>query len=576
VADPWGTPIEPLLKQWREDGLDARKAQAVGTTAAAVRDPRLGLFSQELAAYLGQHASAEQLLDLEGKLRDPQYRVLFEGGYHVGLEEGVEDALAAYADFWADLARIVLSFYGSVYDRQLLEKGVTWWVTRRGTADHAAVERELNEKLATYFYIKALQKAWTELPKIESVLRKLLHESPGAVAGELLNALLDRFSSEFFAKRNPYDQGRMLGYWMGRGFGEVALLILGFVNAEGALLGAGFRGVGKVAGRIGEAVKEFTHLKLPTRLAHDIDEARNAMALRGVEEAQKAGQVDRSAGMLEKDAQALARLEKAEEAFATGKAKAALEDLGKLSGMSARELAEALAKIAKHLDELPEELRNLSVDRWAEVVEYARKNSNTFSVKGLLAEQLIPAHSKYQKLLTRAKQLVALDKRWDASTLQLVRRARGLAPTKTTSGSMGELADALLIVRAKDPKDAKQLYVVAVFESKSWGNKGDLISRSQEELGQLGWDFERIAENSMEVEFENGARATFQPGQVHISRRETTWVGIIPKDASFRRKSFDRVAGTLNFEVWNQTVADTTLQKVANQVSKAARALTKP
>lgn len=576
MGDPWGTPIEPLLKQWKEEGVDSARAQAVDTSAAAVRDPRLGVFTQELAAYLGEHASAQQLLDLDRKLTDPEYRALFEDGYHVGLEEGVRDALAAYLEFWTGLARIVLTFYASVYDQQLLEKGVAWWVTQRGTTDHAAVEKELNEKLASYYYIKALEKASKELPQIAAVLRKLLHKGPGALAGEILNALLDQFSAEFFTKRNPYDQGRMLGLWIGRGYSEVALLILGFVNAEQALLGAAFRGVGRVAKGVATAVKEFTHLKQPATLAHDLEEARNAMALRGVEEAEKAGQVDRSAAALEKDAQALARLEKAEEAFATGKAKAALEDLGKVSGKSSREIAEALAKIAKHLDELPEELRNLSVDQWQEVVEYARKNSNTYSVKGLLAEQLVPSHSRYQKLLTHAKQLVGLDKRWDPSTLQLVRRARGLAPTQTTRGSMGELADALLIVRAKDAKDPKQIYIVAVFESKSWGNKGDLISRSQEELGQLGWDFERMAENPIEVELENGARVTFQPEQVHISRRDTTWVGIVPKDASFRPKSFDRVASSLNFELWNQTVADTTLQKVANQVSKSARAPVAP
>jgi hypothetical protein len=221
--------------------------------------------------------------------------------------------------------------------------------------------------------------------------------------------------------------------------------------------------------------------------------------------------------------------------------------------------------------DLPNELRALRRDQWAEVIDYAEVNGNRFSVKGLLAEQLNELNREFGPLFERIRRRLQSDPRWDLSTLQYVRRAKGKAPTRISGGSYQDLADGLIVVFAKDPRARQQVFICGVLESKSLSNKGDLISRGGEELGQLGWNFERIRENPIELEYTTVTNARerriFAPDAVDISRNDTAWVAVLPRGVNLKPDEINRLRATLNLEPqWNHAVDDKRLQRIADEI----------
>jgi len=173
----------------------------------------------------------------------------------------------------------------------------------------------------------------------------------------------------------------------------------------------------------------------------------------------------------------------------------------------------------------------------------------------------------------RARARLARSGLWDVSTLHYARRTKGIAPTRTSPGHLADLADGVVLVRAKHPDAKPQVLIIAVFEAKSRSNRGDVITRSGEELGQLGWDFERFSEEAVELEVlrpdRTVERRLFRPDEIRISRYETQWRAFLPKGETLSKKGAERLRQDLSFEWTTHNTMDHQLQRIADGIVRA-------
>jgi hypothetical protein len=497
-------------------------------------------FAERLRVAIKAHATDERMRDFAEALADPAYRSRFEAGYWDGRLQGAQKALERYVADLKTTATAVLGFYASVYDPVLWARGLQFYLSARGSRGSRELIETIGVRFETYAYFRQVEKVIPQLPQIlDSVIAIL--KDPGDAIGQVVVRATTDLAQQFFSTRDPYERGRVLGHFVGRGITEALLLVAGIVGLPEMLAGKLILDIPKLAQPIRSATSRLRKLPTPPARAHEaIEEAMDGVAR------QAAKAMDAATPR----------------PFSHGPAPPVPTTISMLD--------EIIAEVKKL--SLPDEVRGLTREQWQEVIEYARINDNPFSVKGIVAEQLIEAHPKFQQLVDRARRKVEGEAAWDLSTLQYVRRTKGKAPTKIFGGTFSDLADGLIVVRAKNPQSKPQVFILAVIEAKSRRNRGNLVSRGGEELGQIGWDFERICENPIELELRtlNGAEAqryTFNPDEVKISRHDTTWIVALPKGESLTIDELGKLRQSVsNLDQWNHEVMDSWLQRIAEQI----------
>lgn len=207
-------------------------------------------------------------------------------------------------------------------------------------------------------------------------------------------------------------------------------------------------------------------------------------------------------------------------------------------------------------------LQILSFEAWDRVVQYAIQNSNVFSIKGKIAEEVFFLSDAFKKAWTNALERASKIGFTEAD-IQLVRNIKGVSPSSTATGAMQELTDGALVAVKGD-----KIFIFTVFEMKSPSNLRDLAKWEKEFLGQIGWDFERFAENPSLFGLGTGNRI-FQPDQVVISRNNTAWIGVAPHGKTLSPANIKHIQDAMpGFELVNGPVRDGILNDLAKNVSK--------
>lgn len=519
--------------------LSAESAKTLPEFSKTREERGVAGFAEQLRNILRPHATEENIRDFTEMLIDPAYRLRFEDGYSDGRLQGAQEALKQYIADLKNSATTVLGFYASVYDPVLWTRGLQFYLSARGSRSSREAIETIKARFEAYTYFRQLEKVIPQLPQIlDSVLTSL--KEPGDAIGQVVLRATADLAQQIFSTRDPYERGRRLGHFVGRGIMEALLLVAEIVGLPEMLAGKLLLSIPKLAQPIRSAASRLRKLPAPPARAQEvIEEATDGVARQAVREMDAATPRPFSQGPAPPVATTISKLDEV------------IEEVKKLN--------------------LPDEVRGFTREQWQEVIEYARKNDNPFSVKGVLAEQLIEANPKFQRLMDRVRREVEAQPAWDLNTLQYVRRARGKAPTRIAGGAFRDLADGLIAVRAKDPQAKPQVLILAVFEAKSRSNRRDLVSRGGEELGQIGWDFERIVENPIELELRtptgDAERYTFTPDEVRISRHDTTWVVALPKGEFLRPDELDKLRKSVsNLDEWNHEVMDARLQRAAEQI----------
>jgi hypothetical protein len=498
-------------------------------------------FAKQLREAIRAHATDEDMRNFAEALADPAYRSRFEAGYWDGRLQGAQKALERYVADLKNTATAVLGFYASVYDPVLWARGLQFYLSARGSKSSREAIEAIGARFETYTYFRQLEKVIPQLPKIIDSVVAILKDPGDAIGQVVLRATAD-LAQQISSTRDPYERGRALGHFVGRGITEALLLVVDIIGLPEMLAGKLLLSIPKLAQPIRSAASRLKRLPTPPARAQEaIEEAMDGVARQAAKEMDAA----------------------TPRPFSQGPAPPVPTTISKLD-----EIIEEVKKLS-----LPDEVRGFTREQWQEVIEYARKNDNPFSVKGVMAEQLIEANPKFQQLVDRVRRNVEGEAAWDPVTLQYVRRAKGKAPTRNSGGAFRDLADGLIVVRAKNLQSKPQVFILAVFEAKSRSNRGDLVSRGGEELGQIGWDFERIRENPIELELQTptgmAERYTFNLDEVKISRHDTTWVVTLPKGENLKPDELDRLRQSVsNLDQWNHELMDTRLQRTAEQIVK--------
>ena len=198
----------------------------------------------------------------------------------------------------------------------------------------------------------------------------------------------------------------------------------------------------------------------------------------------------------------------------------------------------------------------LSPEAWDRVFAYARTNSNVYSVKGKLAEELFGLSPEFGSIRQSAVDRAASEG-IPPSDVQFVPDIRGVTPTTRSAGGTGELTDGAFVAIS-----GGRVRVLAVIESKSPSNLRELVRRPEEWLGQVGWDFERMRQVPTTVR-----GTTYQPSQVDVSRTRTEWVGVAPPGETLSTKGLAQIrSGFPTFRLVSGPVRDPILNQLAARV----------
>ena len=195
-----------------------------------------------------------------------------------------------------------------------------------------------------------------------------------------------------------------------------------------------------------------------------------------------------------------------------------------------------------------EMLKNLSFEAWDRIIKYAVRNSNYYSVKGKIAEELFFMKPEFRNILDEA--IVAAERTGIKPVdLEFVNYIKGWAPTTTKAvqkGVWAELTDGMIvgIKRNANGQGKDELHILAIFESKSPSNIDNLAKGKWDYIGQMGKDFERIRQNSIKIII-NGEEKEFGQGAVKISRRTTQWVGVVPPGYQLSNELLKRLKAAL-------------------------------
>jgi hypothetical protein len=217
----------------------------------------------------------------------------------------------------------------------------------------------------------------------------------------------------------------------------------------------------------------------------------------------------------------------------------------------------------------PDELQVISqlpADGWDRIFAYARANTNIFSVKGKIAEELFLLTPDFQTVRQGALARAASEG-IPAGDVRFVQDVRGVTPSATSGQGTGELTDGAFVAVVQG-----RVRVLAVLESKSPSNLRELARRPEEYLGQMEWDYERMQEVPTMI-----GGTTYQPSQVDISRTRTDWVGIAPPGRSLSAAGVASIRSSLpTFRLVNGPVRDQVLNELATRVVAAAAPPTAP
>lgn len=535
---------EPLLSPERVQLQQFKEALVDDVRAAQTVQARPGGFGLELAAAVRAEASDARVLAFLDAMADPNYRARFHDGYLAGHVVGGFEAATELVDDTRRLAKTILDFYRSVFDPVLFILGLDVLFVKRGSKSERELFDAIRARLQTFEYYQALERVIPTLPQIlEEALKAA--KDPGAAVGQFLIRSGADNTREFFAfTGRSREQGYFLGRVVGRASAEAFFFILDIVGLPELALGRRLLAVPRLGKSVVEAARRIPVPKAPARAREVVDEATDGVARRAARELD----------------------ESTPRPFRTG------------PGPPAPTAATRLDRFITEIERLrlPPELQALRRDQWAEVIDFAEVNKNRFSLKGVLAEQLIESNRNFAGLHERIRRELQADPRWDLSTLQYVRRAKGKAPTRLAPGKFEDLADGLIVVKAKDRNAQQQIFIAAVIEAKSPTTTGGLVSRGGEELGQIGWDFERIRQNPIELELETAPgrreRLIYAQNAVEVSRQRTAWVIVLPRDVSLPEKQLKRLKQIVRLEPeWQHAVRDVELQRIADSIVRLAQ-----
>jgi hypothetical protein len=218
-----------------------------------------------------------------------------------------------------------------------------------------------------------------------------------------------------------------------------------------------------------------------------------------------------------------------------------------ISGISANEL---------------QAISQLSPAEWNRIFSYARGNTNVFSVKGKIAEELFVQTPDFATIRQGALARAASEG-IPAGDVQFVQDIRGVTPTEVRGTGTGELTDGAFVAVVQG-----RLRVLAVLESKSPSNLRELARRPEEWLGQIGWDFERMQQVPTMI-----GGTTYQPSQVDVSRTRTDWIGVAPPGRNLSSAGTASVrSGMPTFRLVHGSVRDEVLNELATRIVAASSA----
>lgn len=193
------------------------------------------------------------------------------------------------------------------------------------------------------------------------------------------------------------------------------------------------------------------------------------------------------------------------------------------------------------------------------------------SLKGTLAEILFILSPAFRSALKRARaKAKALG--LNPKDVRLVRSAKGLI-IEDGRGGMKELTDGMLVIdlphgrvrilsvfEMKSPSNFKDL--ARRRESKKLTEKGEILQPSTQKEGQFSHDFERLSETVVELDGK-----LYPPGMVVVSKTNTEWVAVIPKDKRLPKRLRERIKREIpNFKEEKHELRNDTLDNLTEEL----------